>query len=149
MINKAKKKLLLVADSKSAKFYRAEDFEIKALLREFSAEDLEIHHHRQERKTGKFNKLGANARFFDPHTEAKDLDRRDFCKFLIHEVSKIFEEEHYDQLILVCGPKMLGDFRDDFPHSFRNIEIKECIKELIHDNMKELEEKVLGELKFK
>jgi protein required for attachment to host cells len=149
MIEKPKIKLLLVVDSKLAKFYLAEDFKITRLIKEDSSEDLLAHHHRQERSDGRFAKSGSNPRFFDKHSDAKDLDREEFCKLVMHEVVKLFEESHYDQLILVCGPKVLGDLRRDIPHSLKNVDIKECIKELIHDDIRELEDKVLGSLKFK
>ena len=148
VVHKIQKKLLLVADSKIAKFYLAEDFKIKSLIKKISSE--EIHHSRQQRKDGKFDKsAGSNYRFFDPHSEPKDLDRNDFCKIIIHEIIKFFEENDYDQLILVCGPKMLGDLRNKFPTKFKNIDIKEFIKEITHDNLKQIENEVLQELKFK
>mgnify|MGYP003999288987 CR=1 FL=1 len=150
MIHKIKKKLLLIADAKLAKFYLAEDFKIKSLVKEFTVEDAKIHHDRQLRKTGKFNKSsGSGPRFFDPHSEAKDLDRSDFCKAIMYEMSKLFDETSYDQLILVCGPKMLGGLRNEFPAKLKAIDIKEFRKELIHDNVKQIEEEVLEELKFK
>jgi protein required for attachment to host cells len=159
MIKKHKRRLLLVADSRLAKFYSAEDFEIKGLVKEVSSDDSNIHHHRQEKTDGRFGKSGSNPRFFDPHSEAKDLDRKDFCKIVTQEVLKFFDDsrkDRYDQLILVCGPKMLGDLRDDFSHHahLTHIDIQECVKELIHDNtmhysIKQLEDKVLKVLKFK
>ena len=147
MIMKLKKKLLLVADSKIAKFYFAEGFEIKTLIKEVNIEELEIHHDRQTKKTGRFRKSsGSGPRFFDPHSDAKDLDRKEFCKEIIQQTLDILSEVHYDQLILVCGPKMLGDFRNA---KFHDIDIVEVGKEMTHYNMKTIEEEILGDLKFK
>ena len=150
MTVKPKRRLLLVADSKLAKFYLAEGFKITNLIKEITSEDFEIDHGRQPRKTGRFNKSsGSGPRFFDPHSDAKELDRRGFCKIIVQEILNFLDKDHYDQLILVCGPKMLGDLRSDLTPKFKNIDIKEFGKELIHDNIKQIEEEVLNELKFK
>lgn len=147
---KTKKRLLLVADSKLAKFYLAEGFKIKNLVKEISVDELDIHHDRQARKTGRFHKSsGSGPRFFDPHSTAKELDRKDFCKVVIQDILDLLSEGNYDQLILVCGPKMLGDFRNEFTPSFKDINIVEFGKELIHHDITEIEKEILNELKFK
>ncbi|NRA73995.1 MAG: host attachment protein [Rickettsiales bacterium] len=147
MMKNSKKKLLLVADLKIAKFYLAENFKIKNLIKEINSEELEIHHDRQARKTGRFHKSsGSGPRFFDPPSTAKEIDRKDFCKVIIQEILHLVSETHYDQVILICGPKMLGDIRST---KFKDMDVMEFGKELTHCDMKTIEEEILKELKFK
>jgi len=143
------KKILLIADSKTAKFYLVENFKIQSLIKELSSEELKIHHARQEKKTGRFDKSGLGSRFLDTHSEAKDLDRKDFCKIIVHDLSRLLDETKYDQLILVCAPKTLGDIRSNFPAKFKDIHITEVVKEITHADISQIEKEVLYKLKFK
>ena len=135
-----------MADSKIGKFYSAENFKLGNLILETKSDDVCIHH--TKKGLGRFPKSG-NFREFAPHTEPKEVDRQCFSRILARELHKLFEQEKYTQLILVCNSKMLGDIRKDLPeHLLKMLDIKELRKEFTRKNTTELQKEVLDKLKF-
>ena len=144
---KTKKALMLVADSKIGKFYLAENFKISSLIEELKYDDVCVYHTKEN--LGRFPKSGGAFREFAPHTDPKEVNRHCFSKNLAHKLHSLLEGEKYDQLILVCGSKILGDIRKDLPaHALKTIDVKEVQKDIAHHNQTELQAEVLDKLKF-
>jgi|GEM_PF-2327364 len=144
-------KIIVVVDAKHAKLYESVGFHIKKLLKVIEAEDLGIHHHTQDLKTG-FSAGGRSStpHFLDPSSDHKDLDREEFSRVIIKEIEKLHRETKIHELIIVTTAKMLGDIRAHFPKSLKNVPaledvpVREIIKDLTHSTKEDIEKIVFA-----
>ena len=141
------KKIILVTDSKIAKFYKVIGLKIKELIATYTAEEFNIPHKKQSLRTG-FQKGHASggAHFFDPHSEAKNLDRKQFCKKIVELLSKELSRDTFSELIVIAEPKSLGDLRYYLNGKFKHIEQREISKDLTHAKENEIETAALSHL---
>jgi protein required for attachment to host cells len=132
------RKLVIVADAARAYFAVGEQKRLHRIILEMNNEDLGTHEpdpKRNGRTIGGFN-------FYDPHTDAKESESQAFVKKIIDTLNHFMQEQHYESLILVATPKMLGLIRKKLnPHW--NIAHSLAL-EATQMSLQELEEKVFG-----
>src|ERR1700722_8870043 len=136
------KKLIIVADSKHAKFYKAIGLKLKEAIGMLHAQSLKAPHKRQELRTGFYHKASTSSHFFDPHTEARNIERHEFCKEAINHLHTLYHQESYHEIIVVAEPKMLGEIRNNLSPELKKVISKEISKDLVHAKHHEIEELV-------
>lgn len=137
-------KLIVVADAKQAEFYKAVGLKITHKENTLHLEDVVATHKRQDLKQG-FNKKGSSpSHFFDPHTEADEIERKEFGRKLTNELNILCNKEKYDELILIATPKILGEIRANLDKQLKNILTKEIAKELVGSDTVVLEQQIFG-----
>lgn len=132
-------KLVVVASEKNAKIYEALGFKIKNLIKEFTAEEFNIHHKRQALHQGLTMPDSNPSHFFDPHSEAQNLDRDAFARVIIDQLIKTYQPNHTNNLILIAPAKMLGDLRKHLPKQLQHIPLKEVVKDIPNAKNEEIE----------
>lgn len=137
-------KLITVADSKHARFYKASGLKIKEPIGMIRAQSLKIAHERQELRTGFYHRSSTPSHFFDPHTEAKDIERHEFSKELVKHLHNLFHQDHYKEIIIVAEPKVLGEIRKNLTTELKSLVTKEIPKDLVHSTHEEIEENVFA-----
>jgi protein required for attachment to host cells len=130
-------KLILIVDSKFAKIYRAEGLQLKNLISEYTSDELGVNHKKQSLRTGFKKQAGGMAHFFDPHNEAKDLERCDFSKKIAKIVKDILKNGDFSEIILIASQKVLNLMRK-YMQKIVNIEIKEIVKDLVHSSEEQI-----------
>ncbi len=137
------KKLILVADGGSAAFYEAVGLKVKKLLEKIVASQIEPPHKRQDLHTGYTKKPRLPSRFYDPHNDARDIERDHFARYLVEKVS----DKKAHELILVAEPKMLHLLRVHLAHLAKEMRpevIKEISKDLTQASREEIEKHVFS-----
>ena len=123
-------KIILVIDAKFAKIYDAEGLVIKSLISEYTADEFGIEHKKQSLRTGFNKQSNGGAHFFDPHTEAKEIERAEFSKKISTIIKEKISSNHFSELIVIAAPKMLNLMRKNFA-KLPKIAIKEIAKDLV------------------
>ena len=136
-------KLVVVADSRQANFFKAVGLKIKSQLKhlEFNSDKSHV---KNELREGFFSKATTSSHFFDPHTVSKDLDRLEFGKDLLKEIDKTLNEGNYDSIIIAAAPKMLSTIRKKLPTHLEKILYKEIDKDLTRNTVEEVEEVIFN-----
>ncbi len=138
------KKLIVVADTKVAIFYKALGLKIKEQKSQIKAEDIGIEHNPPSKREGFFHIGSSPSHFFDPHSEAKNINREEFAKKVVDQINSLYNQERFDELIMVAEPKTLGELRSNLPHNLKSIVSKEVPKELVYVDKEEIEVQVFG-----
>ena len=125
------KKLVLIIDAKFAKLYNAEGLKIRSLISKYTPDEFDIVHKKQSLRTGFKKQTSGAAHFFDPHTEAKDIERSEFSKKISEIIKNKVNGSNFSELIIIAAPKMLNLMRKHL-FKFIKIEVKEVAKDLIH-----------------
>jgi protein required for attachment to host cells len=135
-------KLIVVADSKHAVFYNALGIKLQGKKKTMDAKDFGIHHNTQARREG-FYHIGSNpSHYFDPRSDTKKLDRAEFAKKIVDEITE--SEGQYDQLILIADPKTLGEIRSSMPDKLTKRVYKEIPKDLVGSSEADIEDEILS-----
>lgn len=124
-------KLVLIIDTKFAKLYNAEGLKIRNLISEYTAGEFDIGHKKQSLRTGFKKQTAGPAHFFDPHTEAKDIERSEFSKKISEIIKSKVNSSNFSELIIIAAPKMLSLMRKHLVKLVK-IQVKEIAKDLIH-----------------
>lgn len=123
--------LILIMDSKVAKFYSSKGRQVQKLLKSIKAEKW-WEGLIQKGRDNFFHKMGGSSHFLDPHHEAKENERRKFSL----EISRVFKDilKFYptECIIIFSEPKMLGELRKNLDPQFRALIYKEISKDLTH-----------------
>ena len=75
-----------------------------------------------------------------PHSDPVRVSEKRFAKRVTAELMEHFEAKAFDRLILVAGPTMLGDLRDEIPKPLQAIVRSELAKDLTHQTNETLKE---------
>jgi protein required for attachment to host cells len=134
------KTLIIISDSKDCRFYEAVGFKIKKLIKHLSFDDMFSSHKKQLARMGLYRKGSSPASLFDPHSDPKELDRKDFCAAVIKELNALDTGKEFSKIILAADPKTLGELRSDMSKAHQQKVAKEIHKDLIHLNQQELED---------
>ncbi|MCH9753880.1 MAG: host attachment protein [Alphaproteobacteria bacterium] len=132
-------KIILVADAKIAKFYESSGLKVGEMIKSIKAEDFGIDHSSQELHTGFAKKQNSPSHFYDPSSNPKDLNRDDFSKVILDVLVQLQKDHKYEEIIIAASPKMLGDIRDHYPKSLKNIPLRDISKDLVQSSPLEIE----------
>jgi protein required for attachment to host cells len=127
-----RERLVLIVDSKCAKFFHTKNFKMKGEIHLSNIEDFGIAHKAHSVHTGGAHTLD--------HSDAKALDRQDFCKKIMHSVQDEYHQHKFEELIIIAGPKILGDLRANMPKELKHLDIQEIHKDLTHFSKEKIEE---------
>ena len=107
------RKLAIVADAAKAYFAVGEQKRFHRIILEMTNEEL--HTHEPDPKRNGRTIGGLN--FYDPHTDPKESESQAFVKKIMDSLNHLMQEQHYESLVLVATPKMLGLIRKKLnPH---------------------------------
>lgn len=135
-----RERLVLIVDSKCAKFFHTKNFKMKGEVHLSKIADFNISHKTQSIHTGGAHKAGTQSHVLDPKGNAKELDRKDFCKKVMHEVVDEFHQNKFEELVIIAGPKILGEIRSATPKELKQLDIKEIHKDLTHFSKEKIEQ---------
>lgn len=135
-------KLIIVADAKQAKFYKASGLKIMGQVEVLLAP--EPHHSKQDLRQGFNHKASTSSHFFDPHSDMLELERDEFAKTVVARAGAIFERDKCDGLIIVAPSKVLGAVRSHLTKPLKSAILKEIDKELTACNEAVLEQQVFS-----
>ncbi len=134
-----KNNILLVADSAKAKIYRIKNFKVDALVKDIKASDT-INVHKQQRiKDNFYHKASLQSHFFDPRSNIKQINRKNFSKEISHSLLGLYKENPFKGLFIIAEPKILGDLRQDLDPLLLNILCKEEPKDLSNLTKEQIE----------
>ena len=100
------KKLVIVADGARAQILMAKGRKLHEVLEKKKNEDLNTHS-----ANGVKDSFNSGGHFYDAPTDPKDHEKALFAKSLSHDIDVMLRDDHYDSLILVAPPQMLGLLR--------------------------------------
>ena len=131
------KTLILITDSKVAKFYSSKGSHVQDLLKSIAAEKwwkMLI----QKGRDNFFHKMGVSSHFFDPHHEAKENERRSFSLEIKYTLKNVLKSYPADCIVICSEPKMLGELRKNLASEFKALIHKEINKDLTHCTLQEI-----------
>ena len=83
---------------------------------------------------------GKQAHVLDSKHNAKELDRKAFCKQVINQVRDELHHNAFEELVIIAGPKVLGDIRTMLPKEIKHLDIQEIHKDLTHFSKEKIEQ---------
>jgi protein required for attachment to host cells len=127
--------LILVADSSRAHAVVRSGHE--ASLEAVEGLDLKIAHpHGRDLLTDRPGKIqeshGLSRHAIEPHTDPVREAERRFANRVVHGLDRRFDHGEFDNLILIAGPRTLGDLRDFLPKRLAAILKAELARDLTH-----------------
>jgi protein required for attachment to host cells len=144
MINDLGIKLVAVANSIRMVLYEASGIKVTNKLTELPIVPEVHHHHNIEKSQSYYHKKSAPLSLFEPHSPAKDLEYHEAAQ----KVAEILEEKinnnipHYNKLIIIAEPKMLGAIRQALSKNLQKIIYKEIAKDLVNEDIKFIEKSI-------
>lgn len=138
-------KVVVIANSNICHFYESIGIKLHNHIETIKAEELFEHHRKQELRTGFYQKGSGPSHFFDPTTEAKDIDRLHFVKEVVHRLSKVFETHKFDGIIITADPKTLGVIRKELPKNLKDNVITDIAKDIVDFSAKDMEEAIFNQ----
>ncbi|MBN9412648.1 MAG: host attachment protein [Candidatus Paracaedimonas acanthamoebae] len=129
--------LVLITDSKVAKFYSSKGKKVQHLLKGIKAEKwwkVLL----QKGRDNFFRKRGVSSHFLDPHHEAKENERRSFSLEISRVLENILKLYPTECIIVFSEPKMLGELRKNLDPKFKDFIHKEVSKDLTHCTLQEI-----------
>lgn len=127
-----RERLVLIVDAKCAKFFHTKNFKMKGEVHLSKIDDFDISH--------KVHSVSAAGSPILDTGHAKELDRKDFCKKVMRVVQDEYHEHKFEELIIIAGPKILGDLRANMPKELKHLHIQEIHKDLTHFSKEKIEE---------
>jgi protein required for attachment to host cells len=134
-----RERLILIIDAKCAKFFHTKNFKMKGEIHLSTVEDSDIAKKIHSLHVGGANH-GKQSHDIDAKGNARELNRKDFCKQVIHKVQDEFHSHKFEELVIIAGPKILGDIRAMMPKELKHLNIKEIHKDLTHFSKDKIEE---------
>lgn len=132
------KKLLLIADSKVAKFYSAKGNKVQSLLKGIKSNTWWKLFTRKGHNNF-FQRMSVTSHFLDPRHDAKENERKSFSIEIKHTLCKILESYPAEGIIIFADAKMLGELRKTLNSTLNDMVCKEVIKDLTHCTLQEIE----------
>ncbi|AIL13155.1 hypothetical protein IM40_05980 [Candidatus Paracaedimonas acanthamoebae] len=129
--------LILIMDSKVAKFYSSKGNRVQDLLKSVKAEKwwkILL----QKGRDNFFHKMGVSSHFFDPRHEAKENKRKSFSLEISRGLKSILKFYPTECIVVFADPKMLGDLRKTLDPKFKAFIYKEVSKDLTHCTLQEI-----------
>ncbi len=126
-------RLILIVDSRCAKFFHTNNFKMKGEIHLINIEDCHIHH-----KT--FHSHGHQAHHTDGTHDVKSISRSEFTKYVMHKILDEYHNQKFIELVLIAGPKIIGDLRHSIPKELIHLSIREIQKDLSHFSKNEIEQ---------
>lgn len=115
-------------------------FEKKAGSEISLIEEIHANLDEEHEKPGRtFNSLGSTRHAIEPHTDRREVERQDFSKKILENLSEGSKQNKFTKLILIAEPKMLGILKE---HLDKNLATK-----LQHSFPKNLAEMEIHEIK--
>ena len=132
---------LIVADSARARIF---DFDEKA--RELEERQDLVHPESQiapreiasDGPGSTYRATGPGRHGLDPHSSVKDVERRDFARALARRLDKAVDTNEVENLIVIAGPKFLGELRGCLDPTTRKAVTLEIEKNLAKRNAREI-----------
>lgn len=140
MTNDLGTKLIVVADIRKCRFFKAQGLKI---IEEIA--DLELLTHDQEhvgpeKHDNHFQKRSTPGSAFEPHTQPKDIDHQDSARLLCEQLNKAVTNSDIKEIIIVADAKSLGYIRPLLSKQVANLVTKELVKDLTHHSLDQIEE---------
>ena len=136
-----RERLVLIVDAKCATFFHTKSFKMKGEIHLSKIADFEISHKPPHSINGATVKQD---HMVDQKGHAKELERKDFCKKVLHAVQDELHHNIFEELIIIAGPKILGDLRAMMPKELKHLQIQEIHKDLTHFSKEKIEEYLKG-----
>jgi protein required for attachment to host cells len=134
-----KNNILLVADSSKAKIYKVKNFRVESLVEDIKASDT-IKIHKQPRvKDNFYQKASLQSHFFDPRSQIKQINRKNFSKEISHSLLRLYKEKPFNSLFIIAEPKILGDLRQELDPVLLNVICKEEAKDVSNLTKEQIE----------
>lgn len=137
-------KLIVVVDAKNATFYKAVGLKVTEQKLHLNADEFNIGHKHPPRREGFYHVGSSPSHYFDPRSEFKNLERKEFCKEVSNQIHEVCNQEKIDEVIIAAEPKTLGDLRDNFDPKLKQLVKKEVAKDLIHADKDEIQDAVFS-----
>lgn len=136
-------KLIAVMDISVLKLFTAQGLKITANV---GVHDLKSgNDHREERQQSfHANKSGPSS-YFDPHTDAKEIDLKDASK-KASEIIENYVQKNSDckEVIVAADAKMLGAIRGQIGGNSKKLVSKELSKDLTHLSIEAIEKSIFS-----
>lgn len=131
--------LIIVADAVHARIFRTR----KGLKNLEEREDpIHVESRRRDREldTDAAGRTGDQQSTLDPRTSAKETEERTFAKQLGKHIKELYNQDRFEELILVATPRFLGMLRDELPAPVDKLESRAIPKEVVNLSAAELAE---------
>lgn len=100
------KKLVVVADGSRAQILSAKGRKLHNVIHRCENKELNTHEVNPRKDS-----VNSGGHFYDPSTDPRDHEKANFAKDLSDSIHTMVRDGHYDSLILVASPQMLGLLR--------------------------------------
>ncbi|HEB90834.1 MAG TPA: host attachment protein [Deltaproteobacteria bacterium] len=97
-----------------------------------------------DRPGSTFRAVGPGRQGLDPRSSVKEVERRDFARTLARRLDKAVDTNEVQKLIVMAGPKFLGDLRDCLDSPTRRAVSLEIEKNLAKHDAREILEALPG-----
>jgi protein required for attachment to host cells len=144
MTNDLGVKLIAVASSVKMVLYEATGIKVTKKLEELPVTSEAHHHHNAEKSQSYYHKKSAPLSLFEPHSSVKDLEYSEAAKRIVEVLEKKINNNisHYNKLIIIAEPKMLGSIRQALSKNLQKIIYKEIAKDLVDEDIKFIEKSI-------
>jgi protein required for attachment to host cells len=138
-----RKKLIIIIDKNHLRLFEGIGFKITKQINEIQVEHK--HPHPGLRQSFRGNSVSAAAHFFDPHTDADEVELEEHAKTIIEHLKAFYSQTNeFASAILVAAPKMLGLVRKNLDQKIKNIITKEIPKDLSYHDKTQIEKIVFA-----
>jgi protein required for attachment to host cells len=133
MPNKFKTTWILIADASRARILKNDGPGLGLDAVEdmvFEGENRRVQDILADKPGRSFDSAGGGRHAMEYKSDAKHEDERAFADLLVSVLQEAQGRKHYDQLILIAPPKMLGDLRAALPEALKAVTCAEINKDL-------------------
>jgi protein required for attachment to host cells len=131
--------LIIVADAVRARIFRTKKG-LKNLTEQEDVIHVESRRRNGELDAGAAGRTGDQASTLDSRTSTKEREERAFARQLGRHVKELYNQDRFEELILVAAPRFLGMLRESLPTPVDKLESRAIPKEVIQLSPAELAE---------
>ena len=132
---------VIVADSARARIFDFDETARELTEREdlvHPASRLRPREITTDRPGSAYRAAGPGRHGLDPHSSVKEVERREFARTLARRLDKAVDTSEVEKLVVIAGPKFLGELRSCLDPPARKVVALEIEKNLARHSAREI-----------
>ena len=134
-------KMIAVVNQSRLRLYEAQGIKITRKIEELPFSEHKEPRHEKGNFQKNFTQGSSQGSAYEPHTSIKDIEHHNVAKLAVSHIDKILaHNSDYKELMIAAEPKTLGHIRSELTNHLKKILTKEVVKDLAHQEMREIEQ---------
>ncbi len=129
--------LIVVADAVRARIFRTRKG-LKNLSEQEDVIHLESRRRNRDLDADAAGRTGDQQSTLNSRTSTRDNEELTFARQLGRHIKELYNEDRFEELILVAAPRFLGLLREELPSAVGKLDTRSFNKELIHLSAEEI-----------